>query len=153
MLRRAVVSCPEGSRKLIVRSGAGLDSDEVGRLNHGEGVIIFEEIELQGVAAGDVRARVGKDRSGSADFGYAHGVGLFSDVKSLGWVTSVKAGERKLVPTTAAPVVSRPLPPPRPPAPPVRLPLSPADATPSYRARHSLYCDVDDRVPLLNLSA
>ena len=71
-------------KKLIVRDGIGLDSKKKTEILPGTKLIVLrEEVDDAGV----VRARIARESS-------PRGVAL----SPLGWVTSVKDGERKLVP-------------------------------------------------------
>ena len=70
--------------KLVIRKSFALDSEKVGSLLMGKAVLVLEQQRLHD---GTIRSRVGKE---SSPRGFA--------VDILGWITSVKGGEHKLVP-------------------------------------------------------
>ena len=86
-VRPAVVRCPPG-KKLVARETVSLDSELVGNVYDGREVLVLEEVQLG--KGGDVRAKLGLESK-------PRGV----TVTTLGWVTSVKDGERMVTFTRA----------------------------------------------------
>ena len=70
--------------KLVLRKAADLESENLGDIKAETSLVVFEECYVEGV----LRARVGKDST-------PRGV----CAQSLGWVTAMKDGEVKLIPS------------------------------------------------------